>query len=518
MRVAPTLVLIIVVARAGRAFNHCSAPKAGDSLVKDESRREFLSILLSAAAVKPVQANAENAQQNAQHTISGIMDPQLRDYYNPSMPNWQGTSLPGPLSLSEAYKQVSDINSQPVLNMGKWPDPILRYRSSPIPSSAFQSKTQLNQLNSVAIALRNTARKEGAVGLAAQQCGVDVSLIFIDSVYHSDTSKKMQMGGMSSGTFGDAMNGVFGQSSWRKSQKQITGEGAYVDDIIPMPRKWSRNYQQQVRDENGIFLVNPRIIHRSPESEMLVWSEQCLVLPPEFRATLLRDAEVTIEYESLESRDGISESCGSTKQITLRGELARCAQHEMDHDRGTLIVDHVSLEELGFDGNMFMADIENADGLHPERMQHAYSRELSESVLLPSDEKMVSLAMENRLGYHNRLKQIENGYVYEDVERPWFVQAANAVDEESPSMPTITPPKGVQSNLSQSVTNTKPPDCDENCLQERKRRVAERRAMMQQSRSNTRREDVLELSQQRASLYGAEFKGLPPQYCSGFCP
>ena len=38
--------------------------------------------------------------------------------------------------------------------------------------------------------------------------------------------------------------------------------------------------------------MNPRIINGSPESEMLVWTEECLVLPPEFRATLLRDAEI----------------------------------------------------------------------------------------------------------------------------------------------------------------------------------------------------------------------------------
>ena len=46
----------------------------------------------------------------------------------------------------------------------------------------------------------------------------------------------------------------------------------------------------------------------------------------------------------------------------------------MDHDRGTLIVDHVSLDELlSIDGNIFMAKIENADGLHPKRMQRAYA-------------------------------------------------------------------------------------------------------------------------------------------------
>ena len=158
---------------------------------------------------------------------------------------------------------------------------------------------------------------------------------------------------------------------------------------------------------------------------MLVWTA------PEFRATLLRDAEVIIEYESLECLDGSSlGSCGSTKQITFQGELARCTQHEMDHDRGRLIVDHVPLDELlSIDGNPFMAKIEDTDGLHPMRMQRAYTREISDSTLLPFDEKIVYLAMEDNLGYCTRVKQVENNYVIEDRKRPWFVQSANAIDQ-----------------------------------------------------------------------------------------
>ena len=106
-----------------------------------------------------------------------------------------------------------------------------------------------------------------------------------------------------------------------------------------------------------------------------MWTEQCLVLPPEFQATLLRDAEVTVEYELLEWSDGGGGSpgplsCGSKKQINLRGKLARCTQHEMHHDRGTLIVDHVSLDKLlSFGGSPFMDEVKNADGLHPVRMR-----------------------------------------------------------------------------------------------------------------------------------------------------
>lgn len=50
-------------------------------------------------------------------------------------------------------------------------------------------------------------------------------------------------------------------------------------------------------------------------------------------------------------------------------------------------------------------------------------------------------------------------------------------------------------------------ECNEACLQERKRIVQERRAMMNQSRTNTKRSDLFELSRQRATLYGTNYKG-----------
>ena len=129
--------------------------------------------------------------------IQGIHDPNLRNYVNPLLPHWKGTALPGPLSLSQAYSQfirsslsstADDNNAVPVKTtttvfpMGKWPDPILRIPSSQIPLSTFQDKSQLQMLQSIADTLRNTARNEGAVGLAAQQCGIDASLIFVEGL------------------------------------------------------------------------------------------------------------------------------------------------------------------------------------------------------------------------------------------------------------------------------------------------------------------------------------------------
>jgi len=54
--------------------------------------------------------------------------------------------------------------------------------------------------------------------------------------------------------------------------------------------------------------------------------------------------------------------------------------------------------------------------------------------------------------------------------------------------------------------------CDEACKVERKRIIEGRRAMMNQSRSTSQRSEVLELSRQRAKLYGTDFKGVscPP--------
>jgi peptide deformylase len=55
-----------------------------------------------------------------------------------------------------------------------------------------------------------------------------------------------------------------------------------------------------------------------------VWQEHCLVLPPTFTATVLRDAWIVVEYQDLQ---------GNLHSTRLPGESARVAQHELDHDR-----------------------------------------------------------------------------------------------------------------------------------------------------------------------------------------
>ncbi|KAL7504596.1 hypothetical protein ACHAXN_002209 [Cyclotella atomus] len=455
--------------------------KSNDTPV-DPRRRHLLEIAAASSIItNSASSNAATKQISNPSPllpIDGIHDVRLRNYYNPSLPSWHGSSLKL-LSLESAAKVLSDQHvSDPTLPMGRWPDPALRRAASPIPPSVFQSTNHehLVQLQSVASALKNTARNEGAVGLAAQQCGVDVSLIFIDGVREKHPLVNVNAG------------------------KTIHAEG--TSD--------SRNNNQ-----DGIFLVNPRIIQRSPESEMLVWTEECLVLPPEFRATLLRDASVTIEYETLLGTD----DDGITKQITLSGELARCAQHEMDHDRGVLIVDHVSLAELlSINDDDFMARIENADGLHEMRIRRAYERYVSDSVLLSPTVKDLPLAFESYHDIQSRITEVEYKFVHEEAALSWFARPVYAIDDLQPSVPKdANKTNEYQSN---SIKKSEQTECDASCLEERRAKIEMRRAMMQQSRSSTNRGDVLKLSEQRAALYGTSYGGLPSKACSnpGFCP
>ncbi|OEU10192.1 peptide deformylase, partial [Fragilariopsis cylindrus CCMP1102] len=176
--------------------------------------------------------------------------------------------------------------------MGKWPDQILRRPANPVDpkmwllgsSSSTNNQEQQQQqrliLQKAATILRNTARREGAVGLAAQQCGVDAKMVYLSS---------------SSGTTDTGNN------------------------------------------NNELVFINPRIVNRSIETNMNVWTEECLVLPPTFRATVLRDDWIDIEYDfSYEFRT--SSSLMPMKRRFF-GEQSRCLQHELDHDRGILITD-----------------------------------------------------------------------------------------------------------------------------------------------------------------------------------
>jgi peptide deformylase len=321
----------------------------------------------------------------------------------PYQENWVGTSLPI-LSM----EQAALIDGRSDFKMGRWPDPILRVSASKIDESLIDNNREV--LQKVANKLRRTARVNQAVGLAAQQCGIDGSLVFLDDLKVNTMYKK-------SIKFSENDNGI---------------------------------------DSGGMFLFNPRIIARSPEVDMKVWTEECLVLPPSFTATVLRDSSIMVQYENLE---------GKTKNKFLSGELARALQHEMDHDRGILILDHVDLEELE---SSKMKEIEKKG--HERRMSLAYSRYIDSP-----NESSQRLA------------------------KTMFIQPANAVEPND---------KDGKSEILEEKPKITEDICDEECKARRKKIIEERRALMKQSKSNTQRSDVLDLSRQRAALYGTQYGGL----------
>lgn len=240
--------------------------------------------------------------------------------------SWTGTCLIT-RSLEDSVT-VSDVSNSSSLSwtMAKWPDPILRRPTARVDPKMWQgSSTDRQKLKLAATMLRDTAKFEGAVGLAAQQVGIDANMIYLSS--SSD-------------------------------------------------------------DDGGWVFINARIVNRSPESDMRVWTEECLVLPPTFKATVLRDDWIDVDYDFLYdfrsksssnnifvSEDGKLRRSGSTSVLVspmrqrFLGEQSRCLQHELDHDRGILITDHVGLDELESD---LMRQLEN-DG-HDQRMALAYSR------------------------------------------------------------------------------------------------------------------------------------------------
>ena len=82
---------------------------------------------------------------------------------------WSGTSLPI-LSIDEAV-----VKSGTSWEMGRWPDPALRRVASKVPPKYFGTK----MLSTLASKLKETCNQAGAVGLAAQQCGVDASIVYL---------------------------------------------------------------------------------------------------------------------------------------------------------------------------------------------------------------------------------------------------------------------------------------------------------------------------------------------------
>jgi peptide deformylase len=78
-----------------------------------------------------------------------------------------------------------------------------------------------------------------------------------------------------------------------------------------------------------LIMVNPKITAREGE---MVGDEGCLSFPAIY-GPVKRAYQVTVSYQDLE---------GISRILTARGLLSRAVQHEVDHLRGVLLIDHFS--------------------------------------------------------------------------------------------------------------------------------------------------------------------------------
>lgn len=86
--------------------------------------------------------------------------------------------------------------------------------------------------------------------------------------------------------------------------------------------------EEEVQKRNPACYVNPRILESSGE---IVTEEGCLSVV-DFTAEVKRAERVLLEYETL---------TGETRQETINGVKAVCAQHEIDHTLGKLFIDRL---------------------------------------------------------------------------------------------------------------------------------------------------------------------------------
>lgn len=98
---------------------------------------------------------------------------------------------------------------------------------------------------------------------------------------------------------------------------------------------WDRSvliYDISPSDDGGSLqvLINPRIIDQ--EGEILSENEGCLSVP-DFRADVKRFASILVEGVDREGRP---------LKLEAEGMLAIVLQHEIDHLKGKLFIDHVS--------------------------------------------------------------------------------------------------------------------------------------------------------------------------------
>jgi len=82
--------------------------------------------------------------------------------------------------------------------------------------------------------------------------------------------------------------------------------------------------------KDPLFLINPKIISKS--SITSTYEEGCLSLPGHF-AEIERPAECQVSYLDYN---------GKKKEMTAKGLMSTCIQHEVDHLNGVLFIDYLS--------------------------------------------------------------------------------------------------------------------------------------------------------------------------------
>jgi len=90
-----------------------------------------------------------------------------------------------------------------------------------------------------------------------------------------------------------------------------------------------------------LVLINPKITDSSEDTD--VAEEGCLSFP-DISLPVRRAKTVNVRYMDL---------AGENNEITVRGLLARCVQHELDHLDGTLIIDRVpKIKQVSISGRL----------------------------------------------------------------------------------------------------------------------------------------------------------------------
>ena len=82
--------------------------------------------------------------------------------------------------------------------------------------------------------------------------------------------------------------------------------------------------------KNPLFLINPEIVSKSKNTS--IYEEGCISLPGHF-AEIERPAECQINFLDYN---------GKKKEISAKGLLSTCIQHELDHLNGILFIDYLS--------------------------------------------------------------------------------------------------------------------------------------------------------------------------------